>query len=144
MKKVTLENAMVLVELIGFTMVVALIWIDEILDLPHHLLGAEETPLNWSECLIETAVVAVVAVFIALLTRQVLNRVRYLEGLLPICSFCKKIRSGDEWVPVERYIADRSDADFSHGLCPECLRERYGPVLAERRMVLLRNSGSLE
>ncbi len=97
--------------------------------------------MNWPECLIETAVVAVVAIFIAILTRQVLRRVKYLQGLLPICSFCKKIRVGDEWVPVERYVADRSDADFSHGLCPECLRERYGPVLAKRRLALLRNTG---
>ncbi len=42
MKKVTLEKMTVLVELIGFAMVVALIWIDEILDLPHRLLGAEK------------------------------------------------------------------------------------------------------
>jgi len=144
MRKGRLENKMILVEIIGFTLVVALIWIDEILDLPHNLLGAQKTPLNWTESLFETAVVTVLAVLVALLTRRVLKRIKHLEGLLPICSFCKKIRVENEWVPVERYIADRSDADFSHGLCPDCLREHYGPVLGEKRMALLQNAGSLE
>jgi hypothetical protein len=52
-----------------------------------------------------------------------INQVRRLEGLLPICSGCKKIRlekvSPDEqnnWVPIEGYIRDRTDADFSHGI----------------------------
>jgi hypothetical protein len=135
---------MILIEIIGFTLVVGLIWIDEILDLPHHLLGAQKTPVNWAESLFETAVVTVLAVFVALLTRRVLKRIKHLEGLLPICSFCKKIRVENEWVPVERYVADRSDADFSHGLCPDCLREHYGPALTEKRMALLQNAGSLE
>jgi hypothetical protein len=144
MKKDTLERKMLLVGLVGFTLVIALIWIDEIFDLPHHLLGAEETPLNWSESLLETALVSVLAFFIAFLSRRVLNRVKYLEGLLPICSFCKKIRVGKDWVPVERYIEERSDADFSHSLCPDCLREQYGPVLAEKRMALLQKAGNLK
>lgn len=137
MKDNSLERKMFLVESFGFVMVVALIWIDEVFDLPHHLLGAKETPLNWSESLFETAVVSVLACFVIFLTRRVLKRIKHLEGLLPICSFCKKIRSGEKWVPVERYIGDRSDVDFSHSLCPDCLREHYGSVLAEKRMSIL-------
>jgi len=133
----TLERKMLLVESFGFIMVVALIWIDEVFDLPHHLLGAKKTPLNWPESLFETAVVSVLACFVTLLTRRVLKRIKHLEGLLPICSFCKKIHVGETWVPVERYIGDRSDVDFSHSLCPDCLREHYGPVLAEKRMSIL-------
>ena len=45
-----------------------------------------------------------------------------LRGLLRICMMCKKIRNTDgAWDPVETYIASRSDADFTHGMCPECL-----------------------
>jgi hypothetical protein len=135
---------MLLIESIGFIMVIALIWIDEIFDLPHHLLGAEKTPLNWSESLFETVVVSALACFVALFTRRVLKRIRYLEGLLPICSFCKKIRVGEKWVPVERYIGERSYAYFSHSLCPDCLREHYGTVLAEKRMSILQKVRGLE
>ncbi len=59
-------------------------------------------------------------------------RLRVLEGLLPICSVCKKIRlEGREesdqaaWVPVEAYVTERSHAEFSHGLCPQCLGRLY-------------------
>lgn len=50
-----------------------------------------------------------------------LKQVKQLRGLLPICMYCKKIRSdGDYWQQVESYISDRSEAEFSHGICPEC------------------------
>jgi len=56
--------------------------------------------------------------------------VQTLQGLLPICSFCKKIRDPrGEWQPLERFIGERSQAEFTHGVCPECLREHYGPYL---------------
>ncbi len=61
------------------------------------------------------------------------NRVRQLEGLVPICAWCKKIRTEgadpylpSSWVPVEQYVGERTDAEFSHGICPDCL-ERVSP-----------------
>ena len=48
--------------------------------------------------------------------------IRRLTGLLPICSYCKRIRSDqDYWEQVECYISERTDARFSHGVCPSCL-----------------------
>ena len=53
--------------------------------------------------------------------QEALSQVRRLEGLLPICSYCKNIRSdGDSWQQMEQYIAEHSDAQFSHGICPAC------------------------
>jgi hypothetical protein len=53
-----------------------------------------------------------------------------LEGLLPICSFCKRIRDeNDEWRNVETYIEERSQTEFSHGICPECAKKNYAEVL---------------
>jgi len=50
-----------------------------------------------------------------------LSNVKQLHGLLPICSYCKRIRGDDQyWQQVESYIADRSEAQFSHGICPSC------------------------
>ena len=49
------------------------------------------------------------------------SAVDQLEGLLPICSYCKKIRdSNDEWQPVEEYVEHRTDTSFEHALCPDC------------------------
>lgn len=59
-----------------------------------------------------------------------LENVRVLSGLIPICSYCKKVRTDDGfWQQVEHYVGDRSDAEFTHGICPTC-RET---VLAEFR-----------
>lgn len=55
---------------------------------------------------------------------RVLNlhqEVRQLERLLPICSYCKKIRDEQgSWWPIEQYISSRAGTDFSHGICPDC------------------------
>ncbi|NPE27318.1 hypothetical protein HNV12_04935 [Methanococcoides sp. SA1] len=57
---------------------------------------------------------------------QRLKEVKELSGLLPICSFCKKIRDDDGyWNQVDRYIAKKTDALFSHSICPECMKENY-------------------
>jgi response regulator RpfG family c-di-GMP phosphodiesterase len=52
---------------------------------------------------------------------EALSRVKQLQGLLPICSYCKKIRDDQNyWQQVESYISNHSEAQFSHGICPDC------------------------
>ena len=54
------------------------------------------------------------------------NRVRRLEGLLPICAYCKKIRDEqDHWESIETYVREHSEAEFSHGICPECAGKHF-------------------
>jgi len=56
------------------------------------------------------------------------KEVKLLEGLLPICASCKKIRDNEQrWHPLESYIHDHSMAQFSHGLCPDCLPLYFSP-----------------
>lgn len=51
-----------------------------------------------------------------------LANVRTLSGLLPICAYCKRVRDDkDYWQQIEQYVGDHSQAEFSHGICPECL-----------------------
>jgi phosphoserine phosphatase RsbU/P len=58
--------------------------------------------------------------------RQALEEVKTLRGILPICSCCKKIRNDTGyWLQVEEYIGARSDAQFTHGICPQCLENLY-------------------
>jgi hypothetical protein len=57
---------------------------------------------------------------------QALGDVKILRGLLPICASCKKIRADDGyWTQIEAYIGDHSEAEFSHGVCPECAQRLY-------------------
>ena len=55
-----------------------------------------------------------------------LERVRQLEGIIPVCMHCKKIRDDqDYWHQMEQFISEHSGMKFSHGVCPECLKKYY-------------------
>ncbi|MCB2168725.1 MAG: PAS domain S-box protein [Deltaproteobacteria bacterium] len=57
------------------------------------------------------------------------EKVKILQGLLPICASCKKIRDAKGiWTPLETYIAEQSEADFTHGICPACLAMLYPEI----------------
>ncbi len=105
--------------------------------------------LNLDEFLIVTAYLAVVGLGAAMLRwrdalrasevlaqrnrelQTALDEVRQLRGILPICAACKRIRDdAGYWHQVDVYVRDHSEAEFTHGLCPECVRELY-PELDE-------------
>ena len=57
---------------------------------------------------------------------KALHEIKQLQGILPICSLCKKIRNDKGyWEQVEQYIHNHSEAEFTHGICPECARRLY-------------------
>ena len=64
--------------------------------------------------------------------RTLAKRVQLLEGILPLCVFCKKIRHDDGvWERIETYVSQRSAAQFSHGYCEDCARDHYPEFLSE-------------
>ena len=66
--------------------------------------------------------------------QHALASVKTLSGLLPICAGCKKIRNDDGyWTMVETYLSEHSDAEFSHGICPDCGKELYGDLYVDER-----------
>ncbi len=61
-----------------------------------------------------------------------LEQVKTLRGLIPMCAHCKGIRDdAGFWQSVETYICEHSDADFSHGICPDCIKAQYPELYAE-------------
>ena len=57
------------------------------------------------------------------------DEIKTLRGIIPICSYCKKIRTDDKsWQLIEAYIREHSDAEFSHGICPECAKKFYPDI----------------
>jgi uncharacterized protein YhaN len=65
--------------------------------------------------------------------KDALTRIKTLQGLIPICAECKRIRDdAGSWTKLETYVKEHSDADFSHGLCPECMEKLYGKEGAEQ------------
>jgi DNA-binding response OmpR family regulator len=63
-----------------------------------------------------------------------LEKVKLLSGFLPICSICKKIRDDKGyWNQIESYIRDHSEAEFSHGMCPDCARTHYSELFEDEK-----------
>jgi PAS domain S-box-containing protein len=59
--------------------------------------------------------------------KDALAKVKTLRGLVPICASCKKVRDDKGyWSQVEVYVRDRTEAEFSHGICPDCMKKLYG------------------
>jgi hypothetical protein len=62
--------------------------------------------------------------------RKAYSEIKVLSGLLPVCANCKNIRDNKgSWSKLEAYITDNSDAEFTHGICPECNEKLYGDLV---------------
>ncbi|MFZ5571463.1 MAG: cache domain-containing protein [Thermodesulfobacteriota bacterium] len=100
---------------------------------------AEEKALRTilTTLLINLAVCAVITVVILVLTSLTINayqkRIETLRGIVPICSFCKQIRDDKGyWNQVEEYVSKYTDAEFSHGVCPECKKKHYPELFGKK------------
>jgi hypothetical protein len=86
----------------------------------------------WSSAFMGIRFKNLVAAQKSLLTEKelALKEIKILKGQLPICAHCKRIRDvQDQWLQLEEYLLDHSEARFSHGICPECLKENFPEYL---------------
>jgi hypothetical protein len=121
----TVRRHVVLLVVVAFELVVLFNWLSEIFDLPHVLYGAPEAAFRWQAPLAQTLWMTLLLVFVIIVLLVFFKQIRYLEGFMPVCSFCKSIRVGDEWVPLERYLQERADVKMTHSLCPGCAKRYY-------------------
>ncbi|MBK8478830.1 MAG: hypothetical protein IPL39_21860 [Opitutaceae bacterium] len=92
--------------------------------------GSEGLSL-WAEVtnLLIRATVLLGLALVTLKYREMEREVKILRGLLPVCMYCKKIRDErQQWQPIEYYVRDHSEANFSHGMCPECARKHFPDI----------------
>ncbi|MEP6822606.1 MAG: hypothetical protein ABI946_09685 [Chthoniobacterales bacterium] len=113
------------VEGAGFVFLIALTWVDELLGLPYLLFGGAHTMI-WRESAIETISIALVWLVVDIATRKILRRFKYLEDLLTMCAWCRKLEHAGEWLSLEDYCSKELGVDISHGMCPKCGRQLLG------------------
>jgi len=90
---------------------------------PHHL---EEAQVEALEALARTVVSELELRRVSNELREAAAKIKTLHGLLPICSYCKGVRDDEGcWQSVEAYVESRSEAHFTHGICPSCLQKHY-------------------
>jgi hypothetical protein len=129
------SKRVVIYEIIAFALIILFLWLNEVIDIPFLLLGAEATPLNWRESLFESAGIIILGAVIIGYTNKMFQRMKYLEGLLAVCASCKKIRDEKgNWHQIESYIRERSEVEFSHSICPECAERLYPDYYSNKKM----------
>jgi hypothetical protein len=106
-------------QFICFVLLLILVWANEMLDLPAQFYGIESSGADFfaaSTLSLFVVVTAVITIGQTYLTQQ-----RIITGMIVICSRCHRIKLSDaSWQQLESYVTDRSEATFSHALCPEC------------------------
>lgn len=127
MKSKTLRR-LTISQVIIFLLFLCLTVSNEIIDIPYYVFG--DAPTLYSQRLGE--IVIEVSIFITVMAIQIVlftvlyKRIRILEGFIPICANCKKIRNEEnQWEQMEKYIEQHSLSEFSHSICPDCVRELY-------------------
>jgi hypothetical protein len=92
-----------------------------------------QVPSPWALEAVDTAVDIVVMLALVRIIDYIARQrreIHVLEGMLPICGFCKRIRDeSGGWLQLERYIGERSEARFTHTFCPDCGRDHYGDLV---------------
>lgn len=102
---------------------------------PHRIQAAQVRAL---QALSRTVVTELELRRVSMELREASAKIKTLHGLLPICSYCKGVRDDrGYWETVEAYVEHRSDAHFTHGICPECMAKHYPDVARAQQQAAL-------
>lgn len=110
-------------ESFGFGLILLLSWLNKIVDLPHLLVGGELHASKWRDSAMETMLILLIWAFVHSLTSRLVARLHYLEGMLRICAWCRKVGQGERWIRLEEYLAKDFQIGTTHGVCPDCLKQ---------------------
>lgn len=108
-----------LYETIGFGIIIAVSWFDELIGLPHLIWGTEHLP-DWREATLETTVAILVAIPTLAITKHFVRRLHHLEGFLTVCAWCRRVEHDGRWLPIEQFFDRGFDVQTSHGMCTDC------------------------
>jgi tryptophan-rich sensory protein len=117
-------------ECAGFLAIILMSWLDELLKLPQRLFGGVQRP-SWREAAIETLVILFVWLVVFVLTGRIIVRLHYLEGMVKMCAWCRRLDQNGKWVAFEEYIVRDMHTTTSHGMCPECEARMLGRIPEE-------------
>ncbi len=110
-------------ECIGFGIILLLSIFNNLLGLPHLVVGGEGVVSRWRFGVMESVVILLIWALVFSITRRLLHKLHCLEGMLRVCGWCRKIGYGDKWVSLETYFAEGLKMGTTHGICPDCLKD---------------------
>lgn len=104
----------------AFVLVAIILWMDELVDLPHLIFGVAPQGPRLAECTFESLLTVLLGVAVVAVTARAFRRILYLESLVVMCAWCRRVREGTEWLSVEEFLARQHRARTSHGICEAC------------------------
>ena len=107
----------------GFVLLLGVMWIAELLHLPHRVFG-DSNDAMWPRVALRSSVLLSIWLIVHLSTSRLLKRLHELERYLRICSWCRKVDDDGEWRTMEDYFDARFQTGTSHGICPACARRQ--------------------
>jgi len=128
MEKPSPLSKVMLYQSVGFIVIIALTFLDELLALPSLLFGEHSFISDFRESSIKMLLILVVWFLVAGSTRRILAHVRYLEGFMRICAWCHHIDFKDQWVSLEDFLQRGFDTPTTHGICPICLAKQQAAL----------------
>ncbi len=105
---------------VGFLTIIIVSWLDELIGLPTLIMGTEHAHI-WSEAVLETIVVILIWIPVHMMTKAVLKRVFYLERLVKMCAWCRRIEFNGNWYTQEEFYKHGFKTMVTHGICQDCL-----------------------
>jgi len=116
-----------------FAVVLPLVRLFITIDVEHNM-NFGFSAINTFDRIIVLSIISFIAAKLSDSMRRLGQEVKILEGLIPICANCKKIRdTNDDWQQMEVYISERSETQFTHTVCPDCMKVLYGDFLDKHK-----------
>ena len=107
---------------IGFSLIIIISWLDELIGLPTLIMGTAHDHI-WGEAVLETIVVFMVWIPVNIFTRILLKRLFYLESLVKMCAWCRRVEYENKWYTMEQFYKLGFNTSVTHGICHDCLKK---------------------
>ena len=130
-EKSPLEKVL-LYQSVGFLVIITLTWLDELIALPSLIFGDHPFIFNFRESALKMLLVLAVWFLLIGSTRRVLRRMRYLEGFMRLCAWCRHIDYKGNWISMEDFLQQGFDTPTTHGICPTCLAKHQAAWLKSK------------
>lgn len=124
MKTISHLPRVILYQNLGFLGILVLSYLDELLDLPKLIFSDHPFAFVYRAATLEVLLVLAVWFLVSMSTRRILTHVRYLEGFMRVCSWCRRIHYRGDWMPLEEFLRQGFDTPTTHGICTDCLHQQ--------------------
>jgi hypothetical protein len=124
MEKKSQFSKVVLYQNLGFLAVILICYLNELLQLPSLIFSNHPFAFVYRRSTLELLLFLAVWLLVSRSTYRLMKRLRQLEDFLRVCAWCRRIDFKGEWMPLEDFMEQGFDTPTTHGICPDCLRER--------------------